>query len=55
MRARGPGAGPTHESSNHLYVSTCATLYLSQSARGVTFSLNACVSVAVPYSSVPQM
>ena len=45
----------THARSNHLYVSTWSALYLSHSALGVKFSFNACVSVAVPYSSVPQM
>jgi hypothetical protein len=41
--------------SNHLYVSICSTLYLSHSSRGVIPSFSAWVSVAVPYSSVPQI
>lgn len=44
-----------HLSWNHLYVSTCNALYLSQSSFGVMPSFKACVSVAVPYSSVPHI
>ena len=44
----------THPISNHLYVSMCSMLYLSHNSRGVMPSFKACVSVAVPYSSVPQ-
>lgn len=44
-----------HERSIHWYVATCNALYLSHRARGVRPSFKACVSVAVPYSSVPQM
>lgn len=41
--------------SNHLYVSLCSSWYLSHSSRGVIPSFRAWVSLAVPYSSVPQM
>lgn len=44
----------TYEISNHSYVSRCNWWYLSHNSFGVMPSFSACVSVAVPYSSVPQ-
>ena len=41
--------------SNQSYVSLWIALYLSHNSAGVIPSLRAWVSVAVPYSSVPQI
>ena len=41
--------------SNHSYVSLCILWYSRHNASSLRFSFTACLSVAVPYSSVPQM